>query len=206
MNPRGQVAPQTQLRRVPATPPLLFVSGTGGAAGAIWGECQRPRRARSADQDLARCCPGSDEGPKSVHFGVLYSSKIPLFDVFFLENAFKIASRWSKRCLSKRWPRNKKQERNVTEFGGFGAEPGSPFWQLRRRYCSWKPPNQGPETDPPNLLTSQLKGTSGLPRSLALSSSCACGAKIMFFEAKALEIDESHQCKTDIPLRRLDRF
>ena len=35
MNPRGQVAPQTQLRRVPATPPLLFVSGTGGAAGAI---------------------------------------------------------------------------------------------------------------------------------------------------------------------------
>ena len=34
MNPRGQVAPQTQLRRVPATPPLLFVSGTGGAAGA----------------------------------------------------------------------------------------------------------------------------------------------------------------------------
>ena len=39
-----------------------------------------------------------------------------------------------------------------TEFGGFEAAAGSFFGQLRRRYCSQKPPNQGPKTDPPNLL------------------------------------------------------
>ena len=84
MNPRGQVAPQAQLRRVPATPPFLFVSGTGGAAGAIWGECQRPRRARSPGSDrwLSRIWRKS---PKSVHFDAeLFLD--PLFSTcFFLK-------------------------------------------------------------------------------------------------------------------------
>ena len=82
-----------------------------------------------------------------------HCSQTPLFDVGFLENAFKIASRWPKRCLQKIWT---SRSITITEFGGFEAVPGSPFGHFRRSYCSQKPPNQGPETDPRNLLKKAL--------------------------------------------------
>ena len=81
-----------------------------------------------------------------------------------------------KKVSSKKMDKKQQTRKKQTEFGGFEAAAGSFFGQRKRRYRSQKPPNQGPKTDPPNLLTSQLKGSSGLPRSLALSSNCACGA------------------------------
>ena len=44
-------------------------------------------------QNLTGDSQNLSKGPEIIHFGVLYSSKTPLFDVLFLEIAFVTASR-----------------------------------------------------------------------------------------------------------------
>ena len=102
------------------------------------------------------------------------------FDGNFHEIAFISAPRVSKSGPEKKWTDNTQTD-TQTESDRSGAPLGQCFDQLRYRSPSQILQNQVPKRDLGILLTSQLKGTSGLPRSLALSSSCAWSAIIYVY-------------------------
>ena len=80
--------------------------------------------------------------------------------------------------LLEKWSDKKKRTDLIhTISGPMRCGPGPGFGQLNVRYQSQNPSKVVPKTSSGSLLRTRLMSTSGLLRSLALSSSCACGAK-----------------------------
>ena len=92
--------------------------GAGGAAGATWGECQRPR--------ITRIGAGAENGPSRRRL----PPWIPFFERFLWDIPAHIASTCSKKALTKK----KEQTHKHTKSDRSGARPGPCFGQPNVRY------------------------------------------------------------------------
>ena len=76
-----------------------------------------------------------------------------------------------------------------THFPAHLSLAGDPYLNHSKRFLySGKAPKTGPIPDPEILIRTRLIGSSGLLRSLALSSSCACGAPFISSKQGALQV------------------
>ena len=110
-------------------------------------------------------------GPKRDRFPYRNRCKSPFLSDFFLKSEPDVH-----RPARKVVRQKKRTDLQQRISGPMRCEPGPGFGQLNVRYQSQNPSKVGPKTSSGSLLRTRLMSTSGLLRSLALSSSCACGA------------------------------
>ena len=123
---------------------LEWTRGAGGAAGATWGECQRPR--------ISRIGAEPENGPSRR----LIRCGTPFFERFFLKT-----EPYVHRPARKRGWQKKEQTHRHTKSGRSRARPGPCFGQPNVRYQSQNLSKVVPKTSCGSLLRTRLKGTSG---------------------------------------------
>ena len=89
--------------------------------------------------------------------------KNPFFERSFHEITVELLLELVQKAVCKKW---NEQTNRQTGSGRYRARPWPCFGQLKRRYHSQNAPKPVPKTTLGFQLTSRLKSTSGLPRSL----------------------------------------
>ena len=96
-----------------------------------------------------------------------YCSKNPFIECSFHEITIELLLELVQKAACKKLNRiTDRQTDTQTESSRYRARPWPCFGQFTRRYHSQMPPKPVPKTTLGFLLTSRLKSTSGLPRSL----------------------------------------
>ena len=153
-----------------ATDCRIEPAGAGGATGASLqlrrhqlGRGGRWRRSRHLRRVQRPRQGGIENGPsrRRVPGGT------PFFECTFHEIAIEFCSEPVQKAAEKKLNRQtRRQTHTQTESSRYRARPWPCFGQFTRRYHSQMPPKPVPKTTLGFLLTSRLKSTSGLPRSL----------------------------------------
>ena len=121
-------------------------------------------------------------GPCFDHLPFRIPRKTPILGQCSREIAFISAL-----MCSKTGPTKKNYRHTHRRFPAHLSLVGDPCFDHSKRFLSsGKATNTGPIPDPGLLIRTRLIGSSGLLRSLALSSSCACGATIRGFDSLVL--------------------
>ena len=153
-NPRGQVAPQVQVTNCVA-PNQPNNPRRGARRSRYLKRVQRPRQGGTENGPSRRRMPG----------GTPFSSD------FFLKS-----EPYVHRPARKVVRQKKRTDIRQTISGPMRCGPGPGFGQLNVRYQSQNLSKGVPKSSSGSLLRTRLMSTSGLLRSLGLSSSWACGA------------------------------
>ena len=95
-----------------------------------------------------------------------YCSKNPFIECSFHEITIEFLLELVQKAACKKLNTGQTDNRQQTESSRYRARPWPCFGQFTRRYHSQMPPKPVPKTTLGFLLTSRLKSTSGLPRSL----------------------------------------
>ena len=126
---------------------LEWTRGAGGAAGATWGECQRPTSIGGG-------------GPKTVRFPYRIRCKSPFFEWFLCNMPKNIASTCSKKARTKK--KNIRQTDKQTDDSGLiSSSARTVFWTAKSQIPVAKPLKAVPKTSGGFLLRCQLMSTSG---------------------------------------------
>ena len=146
-------------------------AGAGGATGASHqlrrhqlgrgGRWRRSRHLRRVQRPRQAGC-----GTKMNALGSVFRARAPFFSDYFVKLCRYLHRPAPKSGLQKVKQTDRQTTRKQTESSRYRARPWPCFGQFKRRYQSQMPPKPVPKTTLGFQLTSRLKSTSGLPRSL----------------------------------------
>ena len=160
----------------------------GGAAVAIWGECQRPRK------------PELGKDPKSAQFDAPFLRSPLFWRCFFLILPLKSHRTDSKsRCQKKG-----QTHRQTDRFEPISRSAGSRFQTLETLLPLGEALKRGSRIKLPDSLNIPTNGHLRLPRSLALSSNCACGAKTRNWVSRDVQLFIKSETESPDPMFKFE--
>ena len=112
------------------------------------------------------------QGPKRDRFPYRIRCKSPLLSVFFLKSEPYVHRPARKVVRQKKRTSDKRTDKS----GQISSSAGTRFWTAKCQIPVAKPLKSSPQNEQPISLKKSTNGHLRLVRSLALSSSCACGA------------------------------